>query len=371
MMLNDDFFGRAWAAWAVVGFTACAAAVPAAAGALDESHESHDDPVHAAWADESAKASGDAAATLSFYFENDGTFVRPNENTDRHYTSGQGVSVAWQGGGRGIADALGLSAANRTATGLVLAQQIFTPDNIFLPREDDDRPYAGYLFLGGFWQRQDSNLLDHVQIDVGVVGPSSLAEQTQEVVHDIFDADDPDWSGQLGDELQVNITLRRKWRVDLGESTVGGYPLEWQLIPRLETDLGTTYRRAAAGGVLRMGYQLANDFGPGGLTDLASETSNDFASVQSGLSVFVFGEAVVRYVEWNTFLDGSNGRDPSLSVSSQPWVGEFGGGFGVEWKRGRVHGRLGYTQTYSTREFETQNGGNTIGSIALRLAVDF
>lgn len=370
MMLNDDSFGRAWAALVAVGWAACAAAGPPAL-AIGESQVLADGQAQAEWAQESSEVPGIAPAVLSFYFENDGTFARPNDNTDRHYTSGQGASVAWRGGGRGIADALGLSTQNRTATGLVLAQQIFTPDNISLPREDDDRPYAGYLFLGGFWQRQDNNLLDHVQIDVGVVGPSSLAEQTQEVVHDVFGAEDPDWSGQLGDELQVNLTLRRKWRVDLGESTAGGFPVKWQLIPRLETDLGTTYRRAAAGGVLRVGYQLVDDFGPGGLTDLASETSDDFANIQSGVSVFVFGEAVVRYVEWNTFLDGSNSRDPSLSVSSQPWVGEFGGGFGVEWKRGRVHSRLGYTQTYSTREFETQNGGNTVGSIALRIAVEF
>jgi len=265
-----------------------------------------------------------AGPSRSFYFENDGTFVRPNDNTDRHYTSGQGFSVAWRGAGRGIADGLGLPASDRTAMGVLFAQQLFTPDNIALPREADDRPYAGYLYAGGFWQRQREDLLDHVQIDVGVVGPSSLGEQVQELVHEFTDADDPDWDGQLGDEFQFNLTLRRKWRFDLGQTSLAGRRIDWQLIPRAELDVGTTYRRAA-----------------------------------------------VRYVEWNTFLDGSNSRDPSLSVSREPFVSELSAGFAVEWKRHGVHTRVAYLQTVSSREFETQNGGNTVGSIAARVTLSY
>jgi len=152
-----------------------------------------------------------ADPSRSFYFENDGTFVRPNDNTDRHYTSGQGFSVAWR---------------------------------------------------GAFWQRQREDLLDHVQVDVGVVGPSSLGEQVQELVHEFTDADDPDWDGQLGDEFQFNLTLRRKWRFDLGQTSLAGRRIDWQLIPRAELDVGTTYRRAAVGGLIRVGYQMPDDFGP-------------------------------------------------------------------------------------------------------------
>lgn len=312
-----------------------------------------------------------AGPSRSFYFENDGTFVRPNDNTDRHYTSGQGFSVAWRGAGRGIADRLGLPASDRTAMGVLFAQQLFTPDNIAQPREADDRPFAGYLYVGGFWQRQRNDVFDHVQVDVGVVGPSSLGEQVQELVHEFTDADDPDWDGQLGDEFQFNLTLRRKWRFDLGQTSLAGRQIDWQLIPRAELDVGTTYRRAAVGGLVRVGYRMPDDFGPGRLLDLASETSDFLADRDTGLSTYVFGQAVGRYVEWNTFLDGSNSRDPSLSVSREPFVSELSAGFAVEWKRHGVHTRVAYLQTVSSREFETQDGGNTVGSIAARVILSY
>ncbi len=326
----------------------------------------HDVPLH----DAGLAAVVAPVQSLTFYFDNDGTFVRPNDNTDRHYTSGQGFSLAWRGAGTGFEDALGLAPA-KTAAGLVVAQQIFTPDNIDQPPEPGDRPYAGFLFVGGFWQREKSDVLDHVQLDVGVVGPSSQAEFVQESIHDLFDAPDPDYDDQLEDELQVNLILRRKWRVGLGETVLAGQPIGWQLIPRVDLELGTTFRRASAGGLLRVGYQLPDDFGPGRLTDVASETTLTFEGRDTGLSVYLFGGAVARYVEFNTLLDGSFSRDPSLSVERIPLVGEFSGGFGLEWKRHGLQVRLAYQQTYFTREFETQDGENTVGSIALRLIYGF
>jgi len=319
----------------------------------------------------SAEAAATARVAPSFYFENDGTFLRPNDHTDRHYTSGQGASVAWRGAGRGIADGLGLPAGDRTALGLVLAQQMFTPDDIDEPPRPGDRPYGGYLYLGGFWQREHREVFDQVQLDLGVVGPSSLAEQAQEAVHALSYAEDPDWSRQLRDEVQVNLTLRRKWRFDLGETALAGRPIDWQLIPRAELDVGTTYRRVAAGALIRAGCRLPDDFGPGRITDLASETSDDFVDRQTGVSAYVFGQAVARYVEWDTFLDGSYGRNPSPSVSKQPWVGEFSGGFAVEWKRHRMHARLAYMQTFSTPTFEMQGRGDTVGSLALRVILSY
>lgn len=366
--------GRRWGR-RLPAAVACAVAASASvsaetAGAGEEAASS---PVLSADPTEALGALPAATARTapSFYFENDGTFLRPNDHTDRHYTSGQGASVAWRGAGRGIADGLGLPAENRTALGLVVAQQMFTPDNVDEPPRPGDRPYGGYLYLGGFWQREHREVFDHVQLDLGVVGPSSLAEQTQEAVHAFSYADDPDWSRQLRDEVQVNLTLRRKWRLDLGETTLAGRPIGWQLIPRAELDVGTTYRRVGAGALVRAGYRLPDDFGPGRLVDLASETSDGYAERKSGLSTYVFGQAVARYVEWNTFLDGSYGRNPSPAVSKEPWVGEFSGGFAVEWKRHRMHARLAYMQTYSTPTFELQGRGNTVGSLALRVILSY
>ena len=322
-----------------------------------------------------ANAAPTKPASLALFFENDGTFTRPNHNSDRHYTSGQGFAIArHQNGGDAIADALGLS-ADGTAVGLTLVQQIFTPDNIgpALPAAND-RPYAGYLYLGGYWQREKDGVFDHVELDLGVVGPSSLAEPAQEWIHDVFDEPDPNWTTQLGDEFAYNLTLRRKWRMMLwGEA---GFepgaefaPGVWglQLIPEVGLDVGNVYRRVNAGGTLRFGFNLPDDFGPARLTDPGSATGQPVP----GLSTYAFVKGIGRYVEWNTFIEGSNERNPSRSVSLEPWVGEIGGGFAVDWRRGNWTFSATYQQLYFSREFEEQTTDDGLGAIALRALYEF
>ncbi|MEO0514698.1 MAG: lipid A deacylase LpxR family protein [Planctomycetota bacterium] len=313
--------------------------------------------------------------SLTLYFENDGTFTRPNHNSDRHYTSGQGFAIAHhQNGGDAIADWLGLP-ADGTAVGLTLVQQIFTPDNIGLAVPDpDDRPYAGYLYLGGYWQREKDNVFDHVELDLGVVGPSSQAEAAQEWIHDVFDETDPNWTTQLGDEFAYNLALRRKWRIDLFVDAVPEnqsvfQPQAWgmQLIPEVGLDVGNVYRRAHTGATLRFGFNLPDDFGAGRLVDPASATGRPV----QGLSTYVFGRAIGRYVEWNTFIEGSNERNPSPSVSLEPWQGEVGGGFAVDWRRGNWTFNATYQQLFFSRAFEEQATDNGLGAIALRAMYEF
>lgn len=304
--------------------------------------------------------------SLTAYFENDGTFVRPG-GTDRHYTSGQALSWVWhETGGDGIAEWLGVP-ADGTALGLVLGQQIFTPTDIKSGVADpNDRPFTGYLYLGTFWQREYEDVLDHVEIDLGITGENSLAENAQEWIHEITGDDDPDWSQQLDSEVAFNLTYRRKWRHDLGQSTLFDTPVDWQLIPRFELDVGTVRRRVGVGADLRVGV-LPDDFGAGRFVDPAAATG---APVQ-GVSHYAFVRAVGRYVEWNTFIEGSNYRDPSAAVSLEPFVGELAGGFAVEWRRDHWVFNATYVQTLFTREFEEQDNADGLGSIALRAVYEF
>jgi hypothetical protein len=290
--------------------------------------------------------------------------MRPNGFTDRHYTSGQAVALTWHDpAGDHLADTLGL----------ILAQQMFTPNGITNPNPPlDDRPYAGYLYLGGFWQREHDNTFDHLELDLGVVGPSSGAEFNQEWVHDLFDDDDPDWSTQLGDELAVNLSWRRKWRIDFEpfdnpQNLADDWA--WQFIPEAGIDVGTVYRRAHVGGLLRYGFNLPDDFGPGRLIDPSSATGR---SIRKGVGTYFYVKAVGRYVEWNTFIEGSNRRNPSRAVSLEPFLGEFTAGFSVDWRtRNNWVFSVDYGQTYFTHEFEEQKTDDGLGHIAIRVRHEF
>jgi hypothetical protein len=248
---------------------------------------------------------------------------------------------------------------------------MYTPDNIDEPPAPDDRFYAGYLYLGGFWQRQHGDAFDHVQLDVGVVGPSSGAEAVQEWVHDVSDVQDPDWSDQLEDELVVNLTYRRKWRLDVGSpASENGYALDelhWQAIPEVGFDVGSVYRRAHAGVTLRGGVNLPDDFGPTRLTDIGSSAGR---SVR-GVSGYGFVQAVGRVVEWNTFIDGSNTRDPSPSLDAEPLVAEVGVGFAIEWRRGNWVAGINYRVAYLSDEFEEQTTTDFLGSASVRVLYEW
>src|SRR3546814_4753759 len=65
-----------------------------------------------------------------------------------------------------------------------LGQEIFTPERIE-EREliEDDRPYAGWTYAGIGLVSENGDQLDNLELNVGVVGPWSLADKTQIEYH--------------------------------------------------------------------------------------------------------------------------------------------------------------------------------------------
>lgn len=341
-------------------------------------------------AGEPASLEGPATAPayrFQVLFENDGSFLKPNELEDRHYTNGAALDFAFKA--PKLADWLesrGVSTEG-AAAGAFVAHEIYTPEDISLREPDpEDRPYAGYLYGGFYAQRENADTLDHLQLNLGVVGPSSLAEPVQEWIHDNFSGEDPNgWDAQLGDEISVNAVYRRTFRIDLerlmadalsgrGEDDLDGWvidtsgPLGVELLPYGEVRVGTTHRDATVGGLFRVGWKLPDDFGPAQVRDPGSFTG---AGPQRGWSVYAFGGAAVRFVEWNTFLNGSFERNPSPSVEPEPFIGLFRGGFAVAWRGERKSLELGYGQSFRTREFRGQEDANGIGQIQLTLSWGF
>ncbi|BAM02395.1 lipid A deacylase LpxR family protein [Phycisphaera mikurensis] len=301
--------------------------------------------------------------SLTLAFENDGSFVRENADSDRHETSAAGAILSFHGDAADpLFDALGL-AHRGTAWGLVGGQRLFTPEVIDAPtRDPGDRPFAGYLYGGVFVQRELGDALDHLQLDLGIVGPSALGEETQSAVHDLIGEEDPNWIDQLGDELAAQLTYRREWRVPLGEIDAWGVPLGLRVLPRVGFGLGTVERYASAGVDVELGHRLGDSFSAGRLLAPPAATGAAVTGFRAGL----FGRAGGSYVQWDTFLDGSSVRDPSASVSREPWRGELGGGFRFAWEGERARFAFEYLQLVLTDRFETQRTTDGVASASLR-----
>jgi lipid A 3-O-deacylase len=300
-------------------------------------------------------ASAFAKDAISFYLENDSRTLKPNHKTDRHYTNGTKFVYLTQPNWQWLGDFSQWHFADAdqpvdTAVGFFLGQNIYTPDYVDEPekRSDDDMVYAGWLYTGMFAQRATDHLLDHLELSVGVIGPSSKAEQAQKSIHNFLDSDEPiGWDDQLSDELAVDLTFMRKQRLLDGwfkptEST--------DFIAEYGFTAGSVHRHLQAGLTVRYGFNLDNTFGPARLA-LPSGIST-LRKDETARSGYLFARVTGKAVEHNRFLTG---------LDSEPLVGEFQVGAVYQYKKLEI----GYSQTFFTQEFEEQSGKDSFGAVTL------
>jgi hypothetical protein len=308
-------------------------------------------------------------ARFTFFIENDGA-IKPNDQTDRYYTSGVKIDLAFQPDwARSFADFIPLGAdfdPERTAFGVSATQLIFTPwkNGRSLP-PPNDHPYAGYLYGSVYFQRAEApateradqlSTFDHLQFDFGMVGPSSLAQESQDEVHRIIGRRLLNgWNHQLKDEPSFNMTYRRKVRL---EYALDDNDLKLQLIPEAGFDVGTVWRQAVGGVTLRIGQNLPDDYGASRL--LLSGAA--VATPRDGLGWEVYFRGEGRAVQHDIFLDGNTWRE-SAHVDKYSVVGEltFGGVLHIN-----RNVEIGYSQTFQTEQFHGQDGMHSWGSLFIR-----
>ena len=298
--------------------------------------------------------------TVNLVVENDVFY-----NNDRDYTSGvalivvpQGPPPAWA---VNIARALPwFPQEGAVRHGYAFGQNMYTPLDITLtdpPRTD--RPYAGWLYatigLGVETDRQ----LDQLALTVGMIGPASLAEQTQKWFHDVIGSKDPrGWNTQLKNEPGIVLTYQRGWRTLAGPAPGG---LELDFTTHVGGALGNVYTYANTGLTLRYGRNLPADYGPPRIQPSAPGSSF-FASTEK-LGWYLFAGIEGRAVARNIFLDGNTFRD-SRSVDKEPLIGDLHVGVTFAWRDVRIS----YTHVALTREFKGQVGKSEFGAVSLSLS---
>ncbi|MGK2906639.1 MAG: lipid A deacylase LpxR family protein [Desulfuromonadales bacterium] len=250
-------------------------------------------------------------------------------------------------------------------TSYAIGQSIFTPDDISSKELiEDDRPYAGWLYgaigLISDHRVRDGNLrsgrLDSLELNLGVVGPSSLAEETQSFVHKIVDSPQPEgWQHQLHDELGVMLVYDRQWQAQYVSEVYG---LGIDLTPHVGGTLGNVLTSVSCGGTLRIGRDLPSDYGPPSIRP--SLPGSGFFHPTRNFGWYLFTGVEGRYVLHSIFLDGNTFRD-SQSVDREPWVGDIQVGLVLTW--GDV--RLSFTNIFRTDEFAEQKSSTEFGSLSL------
>lgn len=294
----------------------------------------------------SARAEG---GVVSFQLENDAPMRH-----DRHYTNG--IRMAWLTGPLDRAETQWAGALfgpdARLRFDFVLGQSLFTPNDLqALPPDPNDRPYAAWLYLNAGVLAETQTTRDQLYVGVGLVGPSALGHEVQDLFHD---RDALGWHNQLQGEPTFELQYQRTWR--LWRDETGG--LDFDILPKAGFALGTAHAFANAGLMIRAGYRLPDDFGPS-LADPGLMGSTPFAD-GDGFSFYLFAAADGRAVAHNMFLDGGTFND-GPSVDSRAFVADAQLGFVAQWDGVRMIG----TYVFRSDEFRGQRGDDSFASITL------
>lgn len=284
---------------------------------------------------------------------------------DRHYT--QGMRASWLPPDEMIPDWVrdgamlvpGIDAADRFTFVFSIGQNMYTPAEIEAETPDPtDRPYAGWLYVsvGAVAEDAERNLLHNVALDLGVVGPWSLADQTQTWWHDLIDTRTPrGWDHQLRNEPGIVLTYEARLRESIATTAFG---LEIDATPKAGVALGNVFTHAALGAALRIGHNLSLDYGPPIIRP--SLPGAGLVKRRGEFGWYLFAGVEGRAVARNIFLDGNTfGEGPS--VGRKPFIGDLQAGLVLT--LGSVN--LAFTQILRSEEFDGQQGFDHYGAASL------
>ena len=250
--------------------------------------------------------------------------------------------------------------------GYNFGQKIYTPENTTASRlQEDDRPYAGWLFVESFIGHRyvdhgDREKINGLILTLGIVGPAALGEESQRLIHRFTGSDEPEgWDNQLENELGLNATYLHKWRYIFDFDA----PRQYETSLHTGLTVGNVYTYASAGFMLRWGVHLKGDIGPPtispGFPGLPAFNPDRRANW------YLFTGLEVRAVARDIFLDGNTNVD-SHSVDKEPLVGDLQ--FGAAFHFNDM--RIAFSQMLRSREFEGQSENSQLGLINFTLFVE-
>lgn len=172
----------------------------------------------------------------------------------------------------------------KTNVGFNFGQLIFTPSDLNEPGIiEDDRPYAGWLFIGAFYETYVSDgTYTKLSLAFGCIGPCSYAEEIQIIGHRIF-SNSPrplGWHNQITNEPGV-VASYEKRRTLLFNSLEGEdvFSYSYDAAYRMKANLGNIFDDLSYGMIFRLGliepYFVSPTFAgpdqaPGKLSDSSS-----------------------------------------------------------------------------------------------------
>lgn len=202
-------------------------------------------------------------------------WIHPGHRTDEEFSNGVVASLETLRGtfwGRRIAPNTPDCGADTSRTGRCLTTQVeigqvmYTPNlarpPFASPDWRDERPYAGWLWLGARGQSVSRRSLRQVDVQLGVTGPPALGQLSQQIAHRInasYTTRASGWETQVGFQPGVQLGATQALLPLRGRVGTKAFI---DLVPQGTVALGTVRTSADAGARLRLGYNLSHPFDP-------------------------------------------------------------------------------------------------------------
>lgn len=358
--------------------------------------------------------SGCVNQTTSIWFENDALSYGPP--TDANYTQGlqvavqnnenyqpcdEGIRPGLQGGDADpcITHTFGKKFINKINFArfqgvdqeidypirleYVFGQQFYTPNDLRPSTvQENDRPYAGWLFGGirihnlrvipdseleSAPEKRQKWLNDRrrtVTFQAGVVGPWSQASAIQKWWHeDVCDCTYPNgWDLQVKNELGLLYSVSQDDRISYYEFNED---FSVDILTKIDATIGNVITHLEGGGTIRLGYNLPRSFSSGTISGhlyrLGTSASSGIRESDREFHAFAFVGGLGRLVGRDIFLDGNTFRSSPHEVDKELFFteGQIGATIG--------YGGFGLTVLYAHRskQFETQAQDHRFGSYLL------
>ncbi|MCC6317795.1 MAG: lipid A deacylase LpxR family protein [Gemmatimonadaceae bacterium] len=286
-------------------------------------------------------------------------WIHPAHRTDEEFTNGVVASLEALGGsfwGPHLARRTPDCAADTTSLGRCLTTTVSIGQDMYTPRLTrapyttptwaDERPYAGWLWIGVTGSSVSRRSARTVDVQLGVTGRPALGQTSQQLFHWInqrYTRRATGWETQVG--FQPGVQLGYTHSLLALRGVVGSKALI-DFVPSARVAVGTVRTAADVAGRLRIGYNLSHALDPRATRR------------RSPLEYYLSASGRTGFVARDFSLDGSI-VDRERHVDRVPGVREYAFGMGL-----RLHHlRLQWEATTRSRQYATGPRHHTFSSM--------
>ncbi len=234
-------------------------------------------------------------------------------------------------------------------------QKMYTPYSGDVPDpKDQDRPFAGYLYASGaysiFYKNED---VLKTSVEIGTVGPNSLAKGAQKFLHRTIGFYTPaGWDYQIKNELAINLAANYSKLVirsnnELVDLSAQGY-----------VNAGTTFSGAGVSALFRLGR--LNQLFYSGYHQAVIGDGRTKPLQES--EFFFYAKPQLNYVAYDATIQGSMFKNNSpVTFGIKPVV--FEQQFGLNYSSRRF--TADFSAIFKTREINSVAKAQYYGSLSL------